>query len=32
MKKLKLDFDRLEEEIFSEMMISKGNKPGPQLP
>ena len=32
MKKLKLDFDRLEEEIFSEMMINKGNQPGPQLP
>ena len=31
MKKLKLDFDRLEEEIFREMMIRKGNQAGPQL-
>lgn len=31
MKKMKLDFDKLEEEIFREMMIRKGNIAGPQL-
>jgi hypothetical protein len=31
LKKMKLDFDRLEEEIFREMMIRKGNQAGPQL-
>ena len=31
MKKLKLDFDKLEKEIFQEMMINKGNQAGPQL-
>jgi hypothetical protein len=32
MKKMKLDFDKLEEDIFREMMIRKGNQTGPQLP
>lgn len=31
MKKLKVDFDKLEEDIFREMMINKGNQAGPQL-
>ena len=31
MKKMKADFDVLEEEIFREMMINKGNQPGPKL-
>ena len=31
MKKMKADFDKLEEEIFREMMIRKGNQVGPQL-
>ena len=31
MKKMKVDFDKLEEEIFREMMIRKGNIAGPQL-
>ena len=31
MKKMKLDFDKLEEDIFREMMIRKGNQAGPQL-
>lgn len=31
MKKMKADFDKLEEEIFREMMIRKGNQAGPQL-
>jgi len=31
MKKMKLDFDKLEEEIFTEMMVRKGNVAGPQL-
>ena len=31
MKKMKADFDKLEEEIFTEMMIRKGNAAGPQL-
>ena len=31
MKKMKADFDVLEEEIFSEMMINKGSQPGPKL-
>ena len=31
MKKMKADFDKLEEEIFTEMMVRKGNQAGPQL-
>ena len=31
MKKLKVDFDKLEEDIFREMMVNKGNQAGPQL-
>ena len=31
MKKMKADFDVLEEEIFREMMINKGNQLGPKL-
>ena len=31
MKKMKADFDKLEEEIFREMMVRKGNQAGPQL-
>jgi hypothetical protein len=31
MKKMKADFDVLEKDIFREMMINKGNQPGPKL-
>ena len=31
MKKMKADFDVLEEDIFREMMINRGNQPGPKL-
>ena len=31
MKKLKVDFDKLEEDIFREMMINKNNQVGPKL-